>query len=48
VTAAPNLSNEQAPDMAKAVWQTLGKSVSGGELDQIRGILPNDLAASFS
>lgn len=43
-----DLSNEQAPTMAQAVWQTLEQSVSAGELDEIRGILPRDLAAVFA
>ncbi len=45
---AADLSNDQAPQMAQAIWQTLGQSVSGGELDEIRGILPRDLAAVFA
>lgn len=38
-----NISNEQARDMAKAVWQALEQSVSQGELDEVRSVLPEDL-----
>lgn len=43
-----DLSNEQAPDMAKAVWQALEQSVSKGELDDVRNVLPEDLVPILS
>ena len=38
-----NISNQQAPDMAKAVWQSLEQAVSQGELDEVVSVLPEDL-----
>ena len=43
-----NLSNEQARDMAIGVWQALERSVSAGELDEVKSVLPQDLAEVFA
>ncbi len=42
-----DLSNEQASDMATAVWQALEQSVSAGELEDVRATLPEGFATAF-
>ncbi len=42
-----DLSNDQAPTMAKAVWQALEKSVTKGELDDVRSVLPEEFATTL-
>lgn len=43
-----HLSDEQAPRMARAIWQSLEEAVPDGELDEVREVLPDDLVASFT
>lgn len=42
-----DLSNDQAPTMAKAVWQALEQSVTKGELDDVRSVLPEEFATAL-
>lgn len=42
-----DISNDQAPRMAGAVWQALEQSVSAGELEQVRQVLPKEFVAVF-
>jgi uncharacterized protein (DUF2267 family) len=42
-----DLSNEQAGDMAAAVWHALEQAVSAGEFEDVRSTLPKELIAAL-